>query len=623
MNTQADQYNIQPNQNTGMRPTNNQVGGPGEFGSSPAQNGNQNRFDGNSSNNGYSANQQSTQQRQVPPPPVHPSRAGQNNEYSQGQGQNQNVSALSGAGQNQYDQSANQQDQYRNQQPSQGVSRNDQSGGAMRSTEASAGYGAGADNSGYDQNLDQNQPHTLDRRGHRGTGAKAHAAETGAAYEGEKLAHGGHHDGAFNGQQHQNQNRNQNEFGTGPNQDGQFGTQQGQVATGGTAGHHHSGGNAPVRAAEAGAAYEGGKLAHGGHHDGALNGQRHQNQNQNEFGTGPNQGGRFETQQGQGITGGTTGQNHGGQHHGGNAPVRAAEAGAAYEGGKLAHGGHNDGNHFGRQQHNQDQNEFGTGPNQGGQFGTQQGQGITGGTGGQHHAGGNAPVRAAEAGAAYEGGKLAHGGHHNGGHGGQQQHQNQHGFGTGSNQGAGFDNTGAAPNVGQTAGQTQQHPTGVGAGTAATAGGLAGATHPGTGHGTGHGMGAYDQQPGATATTGVPGAHTGATGQTTTAPGTGRGTTAGAGGGIAGPSIAQGQANVIFGKLQQAGGMLLHDDNLRAKGLEREAKGVAKEDTNEATRLEAKAQARREKADGVYSSGGPATANAGVKPTAGTHGRNL
>ncbi|KAL5480989.1 hypothetical protein ACEPAI_9930 [Sanghuangporus weigelae] len=556
MTTQADQqYNTQPNRNTEMRPTNGQVGGPGEFGSSPAHNGNQNRFDGNPSNNGYNASQQPTQQRQgPPPPPVHPSRAGQNDQYSQGLGQNQNVSASSGTGQDQYDQSANHQsqDQYRNQQSKQGVSGNDQSGGAMRSAEVGTGHGAGADNSGYDQNLDQNQPHTLDRRGHRGPGAKAHAAEAGAAYEGQKLAHGGHHDGARSGQQHYNQN-------------------------------------------------------------------------QNEFGTGPDQGGQFATQQGQGITGGTAGQHHEGQHHGGNAPVRAAEAGAAYEGGKLAHGGHHDGAHLGQQHHNQNQNEFGTGPNQGGQFGTQQGQGIAGGAGDQHHSGGNAPVRAAEAGAAYEGGKLAHGGHHTGAHGAQQWHQNQHGFGTGpnANQGAGFDSTGAAPNVGQTAGQTQQHRTGVGAGTAATAGGLAGATHPGTGHGIGHGTSAYDQQHGATATTGAPGAHTGATGQTTTAPGTGRGTTAGAGGGIAGPSIAQGQVNVILGKLQQAGGMLLHDDAMRAKGLEREAKGVAKEDHNEATRLEGQAQARREKADGVYASGGPASANAGVDPTAGTHGRNL
>ncbi|KAL5523089.1 hypothetical protein ACEPAF_1356 [Sanghuangporus sanghuang] len=615
----TNQRNTQPNQNAGMRPTNSQVGGPGEFGSSPAQNGNQSRFDGNPSNNGYDASQQPTQQQQGQPPPVHPSRAGQGNQYSQGPGQNQNVSAASGASrQNQYDQSANQQsqDQYRNQQPNQGVSGNDQSGGAMRPTEV----GAGADNSGYDQNLNQNQPHTLDRRGHRGPGAEAHAVEAGAVYEGEKLAHGGHHDGTQATQQHQRQDG----FGTGgPNQDRQFAAQQDQGVTGGiagqhhaenvcdAAGQHHAGVNAPVRAAEAGAAYEGGKLAHGGHHDGAHIGQQHHNQNQNEFGTGPDQAGQFGTQQGQGVTGDAAGQHHAGV----NAPVRAAEAGAAYEGGKLAHGGHHDGARIGQQQH-QNQNEFGTGPDQGGRLGTQQGQGVTGDAAGQHHAGGNAPVRAAEAGAAYEGGKLAHGGHHTGAHGTQQQQQNQHGFGTGPNQGSGPDSIGATPNLGQTAGRMQQHPTGVGAGTAATAGGLAGAAHPGAGHGIGHGTGAYDQQPGGTATTG-------AAGPTSTAPGTGPGTTTGARGGITGPSVALGQANVVLGKLQQAGGMLLHDDTMRSKGLEREAKGVAKEDRKEATRLEGKAQARREKADGVYASGGPASANAGVDPTAGTHGRNL
>ncbi|KAL5499052.1 hypothetical protein ACEPAH_1570 [Sanghuangporus vaninii] len=607
---------MQPSQNTDIRPTNGQVGGPGEFGSSPAQNGNQSRFDGNTSNNGNNANQQPTQQQHGPPPPVHPSRAGQSNQYSQGPGQNQNVPTPSGAGQNKYDQSANQQnqDQYRNQQPNQGIPGHDQPGGGMRSTEAGAGYGAGAHNSGYEQNLDQNQPHTLDRRGHRGPGAKAHAAEAGAAYEGEKLAHGGHHDDTQATQQHQRQDG----FGTAPNQDRQFATQQDQGVTGGAAGQHHAG-NGPVRAAEAGAAYEGGKLAHGGHHDGAHIGQHH-NQNQNEFGTGPDQGGQFGTQQGQGVTGGTAGQHHAG----GNAPVRAAEAGAAYEGGKLAHGGHHNGAHIGQRQHNQNQNEFGVGPDQGGQYGTQQGQGVTGGTAGQHHAGGNAPVRAAEAGVAYEGGKLVHGGHHTGAHGTQQQQrQNQHGFGTDPNQGVGFDSTGAAPNVGQTTGQTQQHPTGVGVGTAATAGGLAGAAHPGTGNGVGHGTGAYNQQPGATTTTGAPGAHTGAAAPATTAPGTGPGTTTGARSGINGPSVAMGQANVVLGKLQQAGGMLLHDETMKAKGLERESKGVAKADHNEATRLEGMAQARREKADGVRASGGPASANAGVDPTAGTHGRNL
>ena len=81
----------------------------------------------------------------------------------------------------------------------------------------------------------------------------------------------------------------------------------------------------------------------------------------------------------------------------------------------------------------------------------------------------------------------------------------------------------------------------------------------------------------------------------------------------------------MLGKLQQAGGMLLRDDTMKAKGLEREARGVAKADQNEANRLEGQAQARREKALGTAPAHADATtrANAGVDPSVGTHGKNL
>lgn len=57
-----------------------------------------------------------------------------------------------------------------------------------------------------------------------------------------------------------------------------------------------------------------------------------------------------------------------------------------------------------------------------------------------------------------------------------------------------------------------------------------------------------------------------------------------------------GTGKIIGGRLQQAAGMLLSSDTLKAKGLEREAAGVAKRDVNEAQRLEKEAMARRERA---------------------------
>ncbi|EJC99337.1 uncharacterized protein FOMMEDRAFT_170627 [Fomitiporia mediterranea MF3/22] len=571
MATQAEQRLYNTDQNTGTQPTNTQAGGPGTYGNEQTQNqgqfdNNNNRFDDRNANT-QGGGLTGQQQQQGPPS----QQTGQNSQFNQGTGPGQH-------------------DQYANQ--NKGVTGGGHhAGGPARAAEAGAAYegeklahgghapgangtqyqsGAGTGQGQHGQHDQYANQNTGVAGGNHHAGGPVRAAEGGAVYEGEKLAHGGRAPGA-------NETQYQSGTGTGPGQHDQYANQN----TGVTGGGHHTGG--PVRAAEAGAAYEGEKLAHGGRAPGANGAQHHPG-----AGTGTGQHDQFANQ----STSVTGGQRHAG------GPTRAAEAGAVYEGEKLVHGGRAPGANG-----TQYQSDAGTGTGQHDQFSNQN----TGVTGGHHHPGG--PARAAEAGAAYEGGKIAHETHGTGHHG-------DHFTGRHDGQGANAANAnapgyGAGPTTGMTrVGGAAQHPSGqagLGGGPGATTG-TVGA--PGTGYGVGQGgapgSGAYTGQgtAGTTGTgTGVPGTHAGA--PTGTAPAPARGGT--------------GQAQVILGKLQQAGGAILSDDAMKAKGLEREAKGVAKVDQQEAGRLEGKAAARREKASGIHGGG----AAAGVDPTVGPHGRNL
>lgn len=111
-----------------------------------------------------------------------------------------------------------------------------------------------------------------------------------------------------------------------------------------------------------------------------------------------------------------------------------------------------------------------------------------------------------------------------------------------------------------------------GAGTGATFASGVGGQAPGV-HPTGFGAGT-----GAGPTTG-----TGHPGQTTT------GSTTGTGSGT-------GTSSIITGKLQQAAGMLLSNDTMRAKGLEKEAKGEALRNVTHAQELVQEADSLRERA---------------------------
>lgn len=57
-----------------------------------------------------------------------------------------------------------------------------------------------------------------------------------------------------------------------------------------------------------------------------------------------------------------------------------------------------------------------------------------------------------------------------------------------------------------------------------------------------------------------------------------------------------GTGSVIGGKLQQAAGVLLGSENLKAKGLERESRALGDANVDEAQRLEQEAMAKRQKA---------------------------
>lgn len=93
---------------------------------------------------------------------------------------------------------------------------------------------------------------------------------------------------------------------------------------------------------------------------------------------------------------------------------------------------------------------------------------------------------------------------------------------------------------------------------------------------------------------------TGANYATGQAPGVGPGQGAyghgsGVNGGGVGQSTGSGTSNIIIGKLEQAAGMLLSDEKMRAKGLEKEAKGEAQRDVSHAEQLEQQATTLRDR----------------------------
>lgn len=118
---------------------------------------------------------------------------------------------------------------------------------------------------------------------------------------------------------------------------------------------------------------------------------------------------------------------------------------------------------------------------------------------------------------------------------------------------------------------------------------------PGAGLGTGTGTSSGFEPAGSNG-----GAYgTGASYATGQAPGFGPGQGAyengsGLNGGV-GQSTASGTSNIIIGKLEQAAGMLLSDEKMRAKGLEKEAKGEAQRDVSHAEQLEQQATTLRER----------------------------
>lgn len=63
-----------------------------------------------------------------------------------------------------------------------------------------------------------------------------------------------------------------------------------------------------------------------------------------------------------------------------------------------------------------------------------------------------------------------------------------------------------------------------------------------------------------------------------------------------------GQGNVVMGKLQQAAGMALSDNEMRARGLQRESQGTARIQEREAAKLEKSAAARRAEGASIDSS---------------------
>lgn len=187
------------------------------------------------------------------------------------------------------------------------------------------------------------------------------------------------------------------------------------------------------------------------------------------------------------------------------------------------------------------------------------------GAGGPHNASRGTAEAAVPVGAAAAAGTAVH--HHNAN--AHQWDRDERNVLGGNRQGPGDNATGIDPR-GNIAG-----PTAVGAG------GVAGTTAGPGGPTDGYAAGTNN------AGRGVP---------PTNVPGTGPTPTT-----TANPTVKQGggTGKIIGGKLQQAGGLLLSSETIRARGLEREAEGVAVKNPTEALRIEQDAQSLRASHRGI------------------------